>query len=67
MFQNLLLAITAAAQAYAAWVKWQRETEIDRLEDEIDKLAAVGDAAAKLRIDRLAKRRQRKLEQISAV
>lgn len=67
MFQTFLLAITAAAQAYSAWVRWQQQTEIDRIEDEIDKLASIGDAASKLRIERLAKRKQRKLEQISTL
>lgn len=67
MFQSFILAITAAAQAYSAWVRWQRETEIDRIEDEIDKLAGVGDAASKLRMERLSKRKQRKLEHVSSI
>jgi hypothetical protein len=67
MFQSFLIALTAACTAYSACVRWQRETEIDRIEDEIDKLAAIGDAASKLRMERLAKRRQRKLEQVSAI
>lgn len=67
MIQSFLIALTAAAQAYAAWVRWQRETEIDRIEDEIDKLASIGDPASKLRMERLSKRKQRKLEQISTV
>ena len=63
---NLLLAaITAACNAYASWVSWQRETQIDRIEDEIDTLAADGSAAAKLRIERLAQRVKRKREQLS--
>ena len=67
MFQTFLLAITAAAQAYSAWVRWQQQTEIDRIEDEIDKLAGIGDAASKLRMERLSKRKQRKLEQIGTL
>ncbi len=67
MFQSFLVALTAACTAYSASVRWRLETEIDRIEDEIDKLAAVGDAASKLRIERLAKRRQRKLKQIGTV
>ena len=63
----LLLAISAACNAYAAWVQWQREIEIDRIEDEIDKLAAIGDAASKLRIERLAQRKKRKREQFGAL
>lgn len=62
-----LAAITAACNAYSSWVAWQRETETDRIEDEIDKLAAIGDAASKLRLERLAKRLTRKRERISAL
>lgn len=57
----LLAAITAACNAYAAWVAWQRETEIDRIEDEMDRLAADGYPAAKLRLARLSQRHARKL------
>lgn len=67
MLNAFLAAITAAAQAYAAWVRWQRETEIDRIEDEISKLASIGDPASKLRMELLAKRKQRKIEQISSL
>lgn len=63
----LLVAIAAACNAYASWVAWQRETEIDRIEDEIDRLAAIGDAASKLRIERLAQRKKRKLERVGAL
>jgi len=62
-----LAAIIAACNAYSQYVLWLRETEIDRIEDEIDTLAAVGDAASKLRIERLAARKKRKLEQIKPV
>ena len=62
-----LASIIAACNAYAAYVKWQKETEIDRIEDEIDKLASIGDAASKLRIERLAARKKRKLEQFSTI
>lgn len=64
---NLLLAITAACNAYAAWIKWQQETEIDQIEDEIDKLAAIGNPAAKLRIERLHIRKKRKCQQLSTI
>lgn len=67
MLQAFIIALTAAAQAYSAWVRWQRETEIDRIEDEIDKLASIGDAASKLRMERLSKRKQRKLEQFGSL
>lgn len=59
---NPLAAITAALEAYVAWVQWQRETEIDRIEDEIDRLAADGSPSAQLRLLRLGKRLQRKRE-----
>ena len=58
---NLLAALTAALNAFTAWVQWQREQEIDRIEDEMDRLAADGSSAAKLRLERLAQRRNRKL------
>lgn len=56
----LLAAIAAACNAYAAWVRWQLANELDALEDEIDRLAAIGDASSKLRLERLALRYQRK-------
>jgi hypothetical protein len=59
---NPLAAITAALEAYVAWVQWQRETEIDRIEDEIDRLAADGSPSAQLRLLRLGQRLQRKRE-----
>lgn len=64
---TLLVALAAACNAYASWVAWQRESEIDRIEDEIDRLAAIGDAASKLRIERLAQRKKRKLERVGAL
>jgi len=63
----LLLAVTAALNAYSAWVRWQFETELDRIEDEIDKCAEIVSAGgtdsinAQLRIQRLGKRKQQKL------
>lgn len=63
----LLAAIAAACNAYAAWVAWQREAQLDTIEDEIDLLAADGTPAAKLRIERLAKRLQRKRQQLGIV
>lgn len=55
-----LAALTAACNAYVEWVKWQRETSIDHIEDEMDHLAAIGDGFSKLRIERLAQRLKRK-------
>jgi hypothetical protein len=62
---SIINALAAALNAFVVWVQWQREKEIDHLEDEIDRLAADGSPLAKLRIERLAKRRRRKLEQAS--
>jgi hypothetical protein len=49
--------ITAALQAYVAYVGWRQRKFIYDIEDEIDLLAADGSPAAKLRIERLAQRR----------
>ena len=57
---NFVLAIISACQAYVKWVDWQREKELDHLEDEIDRLAADGSPIAQLRLERLAKRLKRK-------
>jgi hypothetical protein len=67
MIHALLLSIKAAAEAYSAWVNMQRENEIDKIEDEIDRLAAIGNAASKLRMERLSQRLRRKREQISSL
>jgi len=56
----LLLAVTAACNAYALFISYHRENEIDVLEDEIDRLALVGDGASQLRIERLTQRLKRK-------
>ena len=59
-FLASVAAITAACNAYTQWVAWQRETALDQIEDELDRLASIGDGASKLRIERLAQRLQRK-------
>lgn len=59
-FTALLTALTAACNAYAQWVFRQHETELDQIEDELDRLAAIGDGSSKLRIERLAQRLKRK-------
>ena len=64
---SVINAIIAACQAYVAWVQHQRETTIDQIEDEIDRLAADATPAAKLRIARLGKRLQFKREQLCAI
>jgi len=63
----LLAAITAALTAFTEWVRWQRETQIDTIEDEIDTLADDGSPASKLRIECLAQRLKRKRESIGPV
>lgn len=62
-----LTAITTLAIQYGAYLKSKRENEIDKIEDEIDALAANGSSASKLRIERLAKRLKRKSEQLAAL
>lgn len=47
--------LTAALQAYVAYTNLKLRRYIDDLEDEIDKLASVGDADSVLRIERLSK------------
>ena len=59
---SLLSALNAALNAWVAWVQWRQETEIDRIEDEIDALAANGSPASKLRLERLGQRLKRKRE-----
>lgn len=56
----LVASFIAACNAFAAWVTWQQSIELDKIEDEIDRLAALGDPASKLRIDRLHARYTRK-------
>jgi len=51
--------LTAALRAYVAHLDWLQRNYIYELEDAIDELAGVGDAAAKLRIERLAQRLKR--------
>jgi hypothetical protein len=62
-----LVAITELAAQYGAHLKNKRENEIDKIEDEIDALAANGSPASKLRIERLAKRIKRKSEQLKSL
>ena len=73
IFSALLIAITAACTAYSTWVKWQCGDTIDDIEDEIDKCAEIISAggatsvAAQLRIERLNKRKQRKINSIGTL
>lgn len=52
----MIKLIYAAIQVYLVHLKWRHRIYIYELEDEIDKLAADGSPAAKLRIERLAER-----------
>ena len=61
---NLLNTISLALRAYILWVQSRVEGELDKLEDEIDTLAANGSPASKLRMERLASRLARKRERI---
>ena len=67
VFTALLLAITALANQYAEYLKNKRENEIDELEDEIDRLAADGSPASKLRLERLSKRIKRKTQLLTTI
>lgn len=63
-----ITAVTAALNAYCAHLQWKRETYVDSIEDEIDKISATSDnAASKLRIKRLLVRKKRYIEQFSAI
>lgn len=55
----MIKLLTAALRAFVAHLDWQQRNYIYELEDAIDELAADGDAAAKLRIERLAARLKR--------
>ena len=56
---KLYRLITAALEAYIAYANWRQRTYVYDLEDNIDALAADGSPAAKLRLERLAKRLER--------
>lgn len=51
--------LTAALEAYIAYANWRQRTYVYDLEDNIDSLAADGSPAAKLRLERVAKRLER--------
>lgn len=54
----MIKLITAALKVYISNLKWKQRIYVYQLEDEIDDLAADGSPAAKLRLERLAKRLQ---------
>tara|TARA_R100001510_G_scaffold28586_1_gene25259 strand:+ start:7009 stop:7194 length:186 start_codon:yes stop_codon:yes gene_type:complete len=51
--------LTTALEAYIAYANWRKRTYVYDLEDTVDALAADGSPAAKLRLERLAKRLER--------
>jgi hypothetical protein len=61
----MIKVITAALQAYVAYIKLKHRRFVYELEDEIDELAADGSPAAKLRLERIAKRLHRELKRTS--
>ena len=61
----MIKLLTAAAKAYIAYVGLKQRTYVYELEDDIDELAADGSPAAKLRIERLAKRLKFERERIA--
>lgn len=54
--------ITAVLEAFVGLIELKKTRYIDEIEDEIDELARIGSAAAKLRIERLGKRLSRERE-----
>jgi len=58
----MIKVITAALYAYVSYVKLKHRRFVYELEDEIDELAADGSPAAKLRLERIAKRLHRELK-----
>ena len=57
--------LTELIKAYVAMIDWKRRRYVYELEDDIDELAADGSPAAKLRIERLAKRLKFERERIA--
>ena len=61
----MIKLLTELIKAYVAMLNWKRRRYIYELEDQIDDLAADGSPAAKLRIERLAKRLKFERERIA--
>jgi len=59
---KMIRAIAAALEAYVLYIKLKHRRYVYELEDEIDELAADGSPAAKLRLERVAKRLHRELK-----
>lgn len=56
---RLMRLITAALEAFVAYMSLKNRRYIDEIEDEIDELARDGSPSAKLRLERLGKRLSR--------
>lgn len=67
MISQLLTAVIEVCRAYCLYVQLKRETRIDEIEDEIDRVAARGDASSKLQTRRLLLRKQRYVEQLGTI
>ena len=67
MISQLLTAVIEVCRAYCLYVQLKRETRIDEIEDEIDRVAARGDADGKLQTRRLLLRKQRYIEQLGTI
>ena len=61
----MIRLLTELIKAYIAYVGLKQRTYVYELEDDIDDLAADGSPAAKLRIERLAKRLKFERERIA--
>ncbi|MBP84422.1 MAG: hypothetical protein CMO61_11310 [Verrucomicrobiales bacterium] len=61
----MIRLLTELIKAYTAMIDWKRRRYVYELEDDIDELAADGSPAAKLRIERLAKRLKFERERIT--
>lgn len=61
----MIRLLTELIKAYVAMIDWKRRRYVYELEDDIDELAADGSPAAKLRIERLAKRLKFERERIA--
>ena len=58
----MIRAIAAALEAYVLYIKLKHQKYVYELEDELDELASDGSPAAKLRMERVAKRLHRELK-----
>ena len=67
MLKAFFQAATAFLNAWPLFAASKLHNQIDEIDDEIFKLGLDGSGFAKLRIEQLGKRRERLVEQISAL